>query len=218
MKCPNCQNETESISLTDKLGTPLEIDRCPNCHGFWVDSEEIGRLKFQDAIKIDPAKNPEPAIGGSRCPRCQSFLAEFREFKKQDVAPYLFYNCHSCGGTFFPAGNLAEYKKHSEGKIEPETKEFSIQKQLQAALLIGLIFIFSLSLILVSTSGLSKIEAAGFSNIGSTLIWKDYLLLILALIIFVLGGTVILRKNKQFIGWLSIFIALTIMIYWLIFL
>jgi len=43
MRCPKCGEELEEIVFQG-----IQIDRCPECHGVWLDSGELERVTVQE--------------------------------------------------------------------------------------------------------------------------------------------------------------------------
>ncbi len=42
-KCPRC-----GVALTEVEHEGVKIDRCPNCHGIWLDAGELEQLRKRD--------------------------------------------------------------------------------------------------------------------------------------------------------------------------
>jgi Zn-finger nucleic acid-binding protein len=75
MECPNCQG-----SLRRTLYLDLVVDQCENCHGLWLDHEELDALEDQ-AFAEDDLKGSlmiTSEVGQRLCPHCRTRLREFQ--------------------------------------------------------------------------------------------------------------------------------------------
>lgn len=64
MKCPLCRETT--LAMAEHRG--VDIDRCPQCRGVWLDCGELERL-IERAQRGQPARSVDPAeyrYGGER--------------------------------------------------------------------------------------------------------------------------------------------------------
>lgn len=50
MKCPNCQDQT--LTMSERQG--VEIDYCPQCRGVWLDRGELDKLVERAGIAASP--------------------------------------------------------------------------------------------------------------------------------------------------------------------
>jgi Zn-finger nucleic acid-binding protein len=75
MKCPNC-----SSTLTTATLKGIEVDRCPNCQGTWLDFQELDALEDtvfnKDEQKGSVILRTDP--GTMRCPKCDKQMKKFR--------------------------------------------------------------------------------------------------------------------------------------------
>lgn len=75
MKCPNCSSE-----LRKQIYRGIEVDRCDNCKGIWLDIEELDQLEDKafdaDRFKGSLMISSEPT--DHLCPHCGSPLHEFQ--------------------------------------------------------------------------------------------------------------------------------------------
>jgi len=76
MNCPKCKHE-----LVRKYYKGIfEVDSCPNCHGMWLDSNELDQL--EDMVFDDDSKKGSLVHYQSKtnypCPHCGEGLEEFQ--------------------------------------------------------------------------------------------------------------------------------------------
>ena len=75
MKCPNCGSELKKETY---LG--IEVDRCENCRGMWLDVVELDQLEDQ-AFNADDQKGSlmvSSDLSKRKCPVCDGQLREFQ--------------------------------------------------------------------------------------------------------------------------------------------
>jgi Zn-finger nucleic acid-binding protein len=75
MKCPNCGSELKRESYLD-----IEVDRCENCKGMWLDLDELDQLEDK-AFAADEQKGSlmvSSELSKRKCPHCESPLREFQ--------------------------------------------------------------------------------------------------------------------------------------------
>jgi Zn-finger nucleic acid-binding protein len=74
MHCPRCNVELEVEQYKE-----IEIDRCPNCQGMWLDYTELDQLE-DIAFDVDELKGTmvySPRTGELLCPRCKQPMKAF---------------------------------------------------------------------------------------------------------------------------------------------
>jgi Zn-finger nucleic acid-binding protein len=75
MKCPKCDGTLEKYMYKG-----IETDKCPNCQGMWLDSQELDDLEDQefseDNLKGSLIHRPEST--NLKCPHCQKTLISFQ--------------------------------------------------------------------------------------------------------------------------------------------
>lgn len=75
MKCPKCNTELEKKSYRG-----MEVDRCSNCNGMWLDLQELDQLEDKafdkDELKGTIVFSSTPTE--HRCPHCGSQLRKFQ--------------------------------------------------------------------------------------------------------------------------------------------
>lgn len=91
MHCPRC----EAFELDPYVHKGIEVDRCLNCNGIWLDHHELDELEDQ-VIKDGSSKgtlvyaNRESAIS---CPKCHVKMTEFN-YRAHDLAIDVCQNGH----------------------------------------------------------------------------------------------------------------------------
>ncbi|MBN1512836.1 MAG: zf-TFIIB domain-containing protein [Phycisphaerae bacterium] len=105
MLCPKCENkemETQSVA-------GIEIDRCPECHGIWLDALELESLLKRDIKPLLEADGQFEAVTrqeGRRlhCPRCKgTYLIKLNSRLRPGT---IVDSCTTCFGTWLDAGEL----------------------------------------------------------------------------------------------------------------
>jgi Zn-finger nucleic acid-binding protein len=74
MHCPRCDVELEVEQYKG-----IEIDRCPNCQGMWLDYTELDQLE-DIVFDVDELKGTmvySPRTGELLCPRCKQPMKAF---------------------------------------------------------------------------------------------------------------------------------------------
>jgi Zn-finger nucleic acid-binding protein len=74
MHCPRCNVELEVEQYKE-----IEIDRCPNCQGMWLDYPELDQLE-DIAFDVDELKGTmvySPRTSELLCPRCKQPMKAF---------------------------------------------------------------------------------------------------------------------------------------------
>ena len=60
--CPRCEIPLEAVAPAE---VEVTVDRCPACHGFWLDAGELDRMRDlaarTDAKAVQPVGNHKPA-------------------------------------------------------------------------------------------------------------------------------------------------------------
>ena len=102
MDCPKCSADME---IVEHLG--INIDRCANRGGIWLDYLELERLReVPDSASIDLATNADAGFDEMvyvECPRCFSILDQ-EESGGDD--PLTYGVCRICRGSFLDGGEL----------------------------------------------------------------------------------------------------------------
>ena len=107
MQCPDCSNE----ALHAETVTDIEIDRCPACHGIWLDALELEKLvdcQPKDLLAEDRAfevaPGDQPAV--RECPRCVG--AKLIKLNSRLHPGTIIDSCTVCYGNWLDAGELAK--------------------------------------------------------------------------------------------------------------
>lgn len=112
--CPVCKMPMAQFTIGE-----VTIDRCPNCHGIWLDSLEKEKLLEQPsaARAADPGATgyihrPAELGAPSRllCPRDRSRLIGMADIQQPHVK---FDWCLVCGGGFLNAGELTDLSEYT---------------------------------------------------------------------------------------------------------
>ena len=101
MDCPKCNKRMLAVTYRS-----LQIDRCPECQGVWLDRSELDSLLEKklagllDAGAFTPA-TPEQDALPARCHRCDADMVALT-----GAADVRFEWCERCEGLFFDKGEL----------------------------------------------------------------------------------------------------------------
>ncbi len=101
VECPKCRVMMERSRAAD-----ADVDRCPSCHGLWLDLFEKEELTSHPEVarKLDNEQGDAPEHRGPLlCPRDRSTLITRRAFENRKVD---IESCTVCGGVFLDAGEL----------------------------------------------------------------------------------------------------------------
>ena len=81
MDCPRCQ-----VELKEEQHRGIEVDRCPQCQGMWLDHHELGQLEDTVADTGMPKGTMWMRSFGSDlvCPRCSKQMNWFR-YRRHDL-------------------------------------------------------------------------------------------------------------------------------------
>lgn len=106
MLCPKCP----AVEMKTQPVAGIEIQRCENCHGMWLDAGELERLVRRpprDLLQSDQAFAAQPNHEGPRinCPACQgTYLIKLNSRIRPGT---IVDSCHVCFGVWLDAGELA---------------------------------------------------------------------------------------------------------------
>lgn len=120
MRCPRC-----SAELKVEQSRGIEVDRCPNCRGLWLDYTELDQLEDvvldKDEVKGTLAYSPRPS--DISCPRCEGPMKAFN-YRAWDLELDL---CEKQHGFWLIRGKklefLSSWRRESRSWIErPQRK------------------------------------------------------------------------------------------------
>lgn len=138
MQCPAADAELTSHATQGEQGLTVSYSTCPACRGYWMDSFAA------NFIKPDNLKETKTSAGTStyHCPVCSKELTRSRGDNIPDDV--LIFDCPGHHGYFFPAGQLAAFKKAQKTKIEYH-KLWNIPMPNVASILLGSFLLLLLS-------------------------------------------------------------------------
>lgn len=112
MHCPDCSREMMVVTL----GTtpPVKLDVCEFCGGVWTDQSEANFIQKSDLAAL-PLATQTTTPTERYCPKDHTTLVRF--FAESIPEHVAIYRCETCGGNWFPAGNLQKFKKAQSAKL-----------------------------------------------------------------------------------------------------
>ena len=107
MNCPRCKVSLQLETIKEK-DYQLEINRCPQCDGMWLDFEEMEKLgSIVEPVAWEVRQIP-PQIDqliGLYCPRCPEAPLLIKADHPRDQHVIIDY-CEECRGTWLDPGEL----------------------------------------------------------------------------------------------------------------
>ncbi|MFN0136393.1 MAG: zf-TFIIB domain-containing protein [Phycisphaerae bacterium] len=110
MNCPRCK-----AALQKELAEGVELDRCPTCHGMWLDMLELEQLvrEVPAALLADDRRfHASPHVAGERleCPNCRG--AQLIKLNSRLRPGTIIDSCQVCYGNWLDAGELSRLTGH----------------------------------------------------------------------------------------------------------
>ena len=107
MKCPRCAN----VELAEATFDSVTVDRCPSCHGLWLDELELDAVlnsRPKGLLADDRAQRDASAKANTttriNCPRCKgTYLIKLNSRHRPGT---IVDSCTVCYGTWLDAGEL----------------------------------------------------------------------------------------------------------------
>jgi Zn-finger nucleic acid-binding protein len=109
MNCPVCNSPLVILELDT-----VEVDHCFDCHGTWLDTEEIEKLigESQSAkVLLKSLKNADVDERLYPCPICSSKMKKVWVGDKEEI---LIDECKNLHGLWFDKGELNDLVKMAE--------------------------------------------------------------------------------------------------------
>ncbi len=113
--CPKCGAQMKELDA----GDGVEVDRCPNCHGVWLDVGEREKLLSGGGGvgQVDVGLASEGARRDDQrtltCPRDRASMVAMVDAHQRHVR---YEQCSTCGGAFFDAGELRDLSEVTLGE------------------------------------------------------------------------------------------------------
>ena len=104
MDCPNCTAEMTNMMLADRVGGPVEIDICANCHAFWFDKYESLKLSAGSTLRLmkfigeSSTAGKAPFSETMSCPRCRGQLKVTHDLQRS--TRFSYFRCPNDHGRF----------------------------------------------------------------------------------------------------------------------
>jgi Zn-finger nucleic acid-binding protein len=105
MNCPRCAN----VELSGAAFGPLTVDRCPTCHGLWLEERELDAvLASRPRALLDEdrahARATHDKSARINCPHCKgTYLIKLNSRRRPGT---IVDSCTVCYGTWLDAGEL----------------------------------------------------------------------------------------------------------------
>ena len=108
--CPKCNSNMEKVTYQD-----IEIDRCTNCKGIWLDVFEKDTLKAKNGsetvdIGDKKAGKEYDKKKNVNCPKCLTPMVTKVLIEQKHIR---YETCTSCYGVFFDAGEFKDFKEET---------------------------------------------------------------------------------------------------------
>lgn len=135
MKCPKCKTTLVKKSYKGMM----EVDRCPNCRGMWLDFDELDRLEdiTFDRDEYKGSLVHRETATNYPCPHCESKLREF-QYRLYDLR---LDTCEQGHGFWLDAGEdvrvmgiMANRAAEIERKVDAESEWRGVLKSMHAFL------------------------------------------------------------------------------------
>ncbi len=109
MRCPKCRNQEMGV----EVHKGVEIDRCPLCHGLFLDRGELASLiRLQAANEVDSLAftmmSDDLDCVEAECGRCEHVTMT----PVEGPGGIRVDRCQKCGGIFLDQGELASIQLH----------------------------------------------------------------------------------------------------------
>ena len=104
MTCPNCLAAMTQRTLERTYGSPVSIDVCDHCQGFWFDGQEM--LQLSPGGTLDLFRHIQEHASGARqplspritCPRCRAVLTEAHDLQRN--TRFTYFKCPAGHGRY----------------------------------------------------------------------------------------------------------------------
>ncbi len=118
MFCPECNHQLSPITVPTR-GNALVLDYCGQCGGIWTDHAETNFFESTDLATVEAIlpKNPTKELNGTlTCPHDKTLLEQM----EHESVPMgvTVRHCPTCGGNWFPSGELKKFKKAQQVKLD----------------------------------------------------------------------------------------------------
>ena len=120
MKCPRCG---APLDVTDYKS--VEVDRCPNCHGMWLDYHEMDDLEDQTFAddRLKGMMMYAVRDGDISCPKCDSTMKVFN-YRAYDLPIDLCPNDH---GFWLDQGEAEQVEQLMKQRIKDLARSASAE-------------------------------------------------------------------------------------------
>ena len=122
MNCPRCNEE---LRVENYKG--IEVDRCPNCQGMWLDYGELDQLEdlVLDEDEVKGTMMYSTVQGDLHCPKCGEVMQCFR-YRAYDLELDF---CQQGHGTWLDAGEEKKVLELMEQRIKDLDRKSKAEKE-----------------------------------------------------------------------------------------
>lgn len=142
MVCPLCQSSLSSVEIETIDGQSASIDECLNCGGHFLPPFLVNFISQNTAKNVDSVLSKATSLHSSSilCPHCQQEMSSI----KDDSVPnnVTVFKCPNNHGDFYPLGQLLQFKKAQDAKINYH-KLWGIPLKSAFAVIIPLLIVFT---------------------------------------------------------------------------
>lgn len=206
MKCPSCDGDFDTVDFRSVAARTVPAFQCTQCGGFWFERALSEPLQAESVALYD-APQPNYSLKNSDmfCPVDESMLTEADH--NDGPAGLRTWECHDCGGVFFPKGQLALLTNFQAQSLTGPHPAVIARKQaasavaLSALLLVGILGSLNKYNFQYSAATTSPLPTAGPSVITLVLLAMAYI-----------AGTVLAVLGRKLpiiiVGWLVIVVCM----------
>jgi Zn-finger nucleic acid-binding protein len=127
--CPVCRINMNEIFGKSETELSINIDKCPNCEGFWFDNRDLflisSDIAKQHDKEITKKETPDSKSVDRICPNCAMPMILLKDPELSKTVQIDI--CPKCMGLWLDQGEFLRYKEYQKEKIEKVKKDDAIK-------------------------------------------------------------------------------------------